>query len=177
MLNKIIKIIIFILAVSLISLFQISVPGLWLNWLSAFNLIPVILVSILLFYDSKLAIITALIFGLYLDLFSFTFFGLESISLLISLFLVERISFAWLTNRSLYSFVLINIIFVFLYSFLSFLLSYFSSASYAQFFIFQGYFWMTILARIFWSAILALILFIPVVSWTKGLRPVFLEKN
>jgi len=177
MLQTILRFIIFIITLSLISLFQISVPFVWAGFFSEFNFIPVILVSLLFFYNSKTALLATLIIGFWLDIFSFTFFGLETISLFISLFLIDKISFSWLTNRSFYSFLIINLLFVIFYSFISSLFFYFSYFEYSTFFLWRFSFWLSLFYRFSWALIIAIISFNPLSSLTKNLSPVFLEKK
>lgn len=177
MLKKILTFSIFIIALSIIALFQISSPPVWEGFLSEVNFIPLIIVALFFFYNVKTALLAALIFGFWLDLFSFSFFGLESISLMLSLFLIDRISFSFLTNRSLYSFLINNILYFSFYSFLTALFFYFSNFESSGFFLFQSGFWLSLIFRLTWALIISLISFSFFSALTKNLRPVFLEKR
>lgn len=177
MFQTIIRFVIFIITLSLISLFQISVPFVWSGFFGEFNFIPLILVSLLFFYNSKTALLAALIIGFFLDTFSFSFFGLETISLFIALFLIDKISFSWLTNRSFYSFVIINLLFIIFHSLISSLFSYFSYLEYSTFFLWRFSFWVSLFYSFSWALIIAIISFNPLSSLTKNLSPVFLEKK
>lgn len=177
MLKKILSFSIFIIALSIIALFQISSPPVWGGFLSEINFIPLIIVVLFFFYNVKMALLAALIFGFWLDLFSFSLFGLESISLMLSLFLIDRISFSFLTNRSLYSFLINNILYFSFYSFLTALFFYFSNFESSGFFLFQSGFWLALIFRLIWALIISLISFSFFSALTKNLRPVFLEKR
>ncbi|NCN22048.1 hypothetical protein GW758_04235 [Candidatus Falkowbacteria bacterium] len=177
MLKKILSFSIFIIALSIVALFQISLPPVWVGFLSEVNLIPLIIVALFFFYNVKTALLAVLIFGFWLDLFSFSFFGLESISLMLSLFLIDRISFSFLTNRSLYSFLINNILYFSFYSFFTALFFYFSNFESSGFFLFQGRFWLSLIFRLTWALIISLISFSFFSALTKNLRPVFLEKR
>ncbi len=177
MLKKILSFSIFILALSVVALFQISSPLIWGGFLSEINFIPLIVVALFFFYNVKTALFAALIFGFWLDLFSFSFFGLELISLMLSLFLIDRISFSFLTNRSLYAFLINNLLYFGFYSFLTALFFYFSHFESSGFFLFQGGFWLSLIFRLTWALIISLISFSFFSSLTKNLRPVFLEKR
>lgn len=177
MLKKIINFSIFILTLSIIALFQISSPLIWGGFLSEINFIPLIIVALFFFYNIKTALLAALIFGFWLDLFSFSFFGLESISLMLSLFLIDRISFSFLTNRSLYSFLMNNLLYFGFYAFLSALFSYFSHFESSGFFLFQSGFWLALIFGLSWALIISLISFSFFSALTQNLRPVFLDKR
>ena len=177
MLKKIINFSIFILTLSIIALFQISAPFIWGGFLSEVNFIPLIIVALFFFYNVKTALLAALIFGFWLDLFPFSFFGLESISLMLSLFLIDRISFSFLTNRSLYSFLMNNLLYFGFYSFFSSLFFYLSSFELSGFFLFQAEFWLSLTFRLMWALIISFISFSFFAALTKNLRPVFLDKR
>ncbi len=167
----------FVICISLLAIWQISAVFVWPGFLSEFNLIPIVIVSLLFFYNVKEALLASLIFGFFLDLFSFSFFGLESLTLIISLFLIYRISISWLTNRSIYSFLIINLLFILFYSLVSSLLLYFSYFEISSFFLWQKYFWYSLSFRLLWSLIISLTCFTPLATATKSLRPVFLDKK
>ncbi|MBN2854109.1 hypothetical protein JXK06_01070 [Patescibacteria group bacterium] len=177
MVKKILIFSIFILGLSVIALFQIAVPFIWGEFLSEINFIPLIIIALFFFYNIKNALLAAFIFGFWLDLFSFSFFGLESISLILSLFLIDRISFSFLTNRSLYSFLINNLLYFSFYSFFSSLFFYFSSFELSGFFLFQAEFWLSLAFRLIWALIISFISFSFFAALTKNLRPVFLDKR
>lgn len=177
MLKKIFKIIIFVLALIFLAIFQISAIFLWPGFWGELNLILIVIVSILFFYDIKASLLATLIFGFCLDLFSFNFFGMESLSLLISLFLVYRLSITWLTNKSIYSFLIMNVIFSFSYLLFSSFFIYFFYYESVSFFLFKKIFWQSLLYKTTWSLIIIIISFFPLAKVSKNLRPMFLEKN
>jgi len=177
MIKKYLRLFVFIAFISLLVIAEISAVYLWPGFLSEFSLIPVIIISLLFFYNIKIALIASLVFGLWLDLFSFSFFGLESLSLFISLFLVYRLSRSWLTNRSIYSFLIINALFSLSYSFISSLFFYFSNFELSGFFLWQKYFWLVLVFRLLWSFIIALASFSLIASLSKNLGTSFLDKK
>lgn len=177
MVKKFLRLLIFIIIISLLALWQISAIYIWPGFLSEFNLIPLIIISLLFFYNVRGALLASLVFGLWFDLFSFSFFGLESLSLIISLFLIYEVSRSWLTNRSIYSYLITNLLFILAYSFISSLLFYFSHFEASGFFLWQKYFWLLLAFRLMWSIILALIFFGPLTLITKNLGPSFLDKK
>lgn len=177
MLNKFLRTFVFIILISLLAIAQISAVYVWSGFFSEFSLIPVIIISLLFFYNIKTSLVASLVFGLWLDLFSFSFFGLESLSLFISLFLVYQVSRSWLTNRSIYSFLIINILFVLSYSFTSSLFFYFSSFETSAFFLWQKYFWLILFFRLLWSFVIASLFFSLLALITRNLGPGFLDKK
>lgn len=177
MLKKILKILIFFLALSFLAVFQISAISLWPGFWGELNLVLIVIISLLFFYDIKISLVATLILGFCLDIFSFNFFGLESISLLLSLFLVYRLSITWLTNKSIYSFLIMNIIFSFSYIFFSSFFIYFFYYESSSFFLFRKIFWQSLFFKSSWSLIIALLSFFPLAKVSKNLRPMFLEKN
>ena len=87
------------------------------------NLILFLVIWFFIFRDFKSSLFLALFCGFFLDLFSFSFFGVYTITFFLSLIIAKL---AWnnlFTNRSVYSFSLMTIIFasfynIFLYSIL-----------------------------------------------------------
>ena len=177
MTKVIVRFTIFIIVFSLLALFQISFPFLWEGMISELNLLPILLVSLLFFYNSKTALFAALMSGFWLDLFSFSFFGLHLISFVISIFVVDRMLYSWFTNRSIYSYVIVNILFVVLYLLTSSLLFYFSYIGRTTLSLFNSGFFSSLVFNIAWSLILSFLAFSPFSLLTKNLRPVFLEKK
>lgn len=177
MFKKFFRPLLFFLATSLLAIFQISAVFVWNGFFSEFSLIQMVIVSFLFFYNIKEALLSCFIFGLWFDLFSFSFFGLETIALLITLFLVYRISLSWLTNRSIYSFLIINLIFIVFYSFIYSSLFSLSSLEVNGFFLWQKHFWQILSFRVIWSLLISLFSFSALSLATKNLRPVFLDKR
>lgn len=175
MFNKILRFIVFIIALILLTIFQISAISLWPGFWGELNLVLIVIVSLLFFYNIKTSLFSALIFGLCLDVFSFNFFGLKTLSLVLALFLVHKISISWLTNKSILSLLFMNIIFSFFYMLVSSFLISFSSYEPGSFFLFEKVFWLSFLFKSSWSIILSLIFFAPLAKMSKNLRPMFLD--
>lgn len=177
MLKKIIRSFFFLISLSLLAIFQISAISLWPGFWGELNLVLIVIVSLLFFYNIKTSLFAVVILGFCLDLFSFSFFGLESLSLLLSLFILHRVSTSWLTNKSIYSFLLMNVIFCFSYLLLSSSLFYFFNYDSSAFFLFRAIFWKSFFFKSSWSLIIAFISFTPLASVSNNLRPMFLDKN
>jgi rod shape-determining protein MreD len=90
----------------------------WLN----INLVLYFLIYIFIVYDFKLAFWVIFFVGFIFDLLSFNFFGVHTLSLVLSFFVVHFLSINFFTNRSLYSFWLVSVFFVVIYNVLVYLL-------------------------------------------------------
>lgn len=90
----------------------------WLN----INLVLYFLIYIFIVYDFKLAFWVTFFVGFIFDLLSFNFFGVYTLSLVLSFFVVHFLSINFFTNRSLYSFWLVSVFFVVIYNALVYLL-------------------------------------------------------
>lgn len=138
------------------------------------NLIVLVLIFLLFFYNLKTAFLACLIFGFILDIFSFHFFGLNILSLFLALALSAKVSISWLTNRSLYSFLLINILAIFVYKALGGLFFYLSDFSFSAFIFFRGDFWLGVLYQMIWAILISVISFNLMLSFNNKLKPDFL---
>ncbi len=175
--KKIAQLIFFILLIAAASIVQFS----WLNVLPSFfgaiNLVLIILILTLFFYDFRSALGAALIGGFWLDLFSFNFFGYYLITLFITAILAAWILNSWLTNRSVYSFGLLLLLATIIYNIISGLLSYFSIYEFSEVFWLSGHFWLYLLYQCAWSELAALLTFNLAAAATKRFQPFFLEKT
>jgi hypothetical protein len=174
MVKKIVRILFFSIIVSLAAIFQVSAIFVWSGFFGELNLVLLLLVMVFFFFDFKTALLACFLSGFWLDLFSFSFFGFYIINLLLTLLLVEWISVSWLTNRSFYSFLLINILALISYNFSSGLLFYFFNFEAGGFFLFQASFWISLAYQALWSLIIVFLTFNLSALVTKKLRPVFL---
>lgn len=174
MLRKIFLNILYILFLFLIVIIQVSVFSAWSGFFASLNLVILFLVFVLFFYNLKTALITALIFSLGLEMFSFNLFGIHFVSIFASLYLVNKVSLSWLTNRSLYSFILINIFTIFSYQILSAILLFFSDFNGASLIIFSSNFWLTTLFKILWAIIVSSITFNFMLAFNDKYKPDFL---
>ncbi len=177
MLKRILQFSFFILSAILAATWQwsfiYSLPPL----ASQFNLILIAAIFALFFFDFRWAILFAVSGGLWLDLVSFNFFGLYTISLVITVFLAERLLSGWLTNRSLYSFSLLILVASVFYSLLSGGASYFFASEPGIFFFGRSSFWWSLIYQAAWSVAAALVMFNFAGAATSRLKPFFLANK
>lgn len=147
------------------------------TFFASFNLMLIILVFTLFFYDFRSALGVALIGGFWLDLFSFNFFGFYLLTLFLSALLADVILRSWLTNRSLYSFGFLILLTTLTYNFLAGFLAYFFTAGVSPFFLGRQSFWQSLAYQIAWSELAALLMFSLAGAATRRLKPFFLEKK
>lgn len=179
MLNRILKSIAFFLAGVLLSLLQFSWVSTWAWPLSSINLPILALILSLLLFKPKRTWLLALAAGLSLDIISFGPFGAHSLSLLVSIWIASLILNDLLTNRSLYSFLLLSLLTLFANAILYqlFLLLFDWGLSQSSFFLFQSSFWQILAWRILFSLLIVLLLFYVLVTLTRRLKPFLLNKN
>lgn len=176
MLFKTFRIILFFILISLAALAQISVVYVWPGFFGELNLALFALVILFFFRGVKTSFIAALIGGFWLDLFSFNIFGANIISFLTALILLDKLSLSWLTNKSFYSFLSMNLMAIIVVNFLTGFVFYFSNLEHSAFFIFRSSFWMSMFYQMIWSFILSFLIFHLSSLVSRKLEPVFLEK-
>jgi rod shape-determining protein MreD len=167
-----------ILAVAIIFVFQVS----FLNSLPYFwgrgNLPLISIIFILAAFNFRTALWWALGFGLLLDVYSFGFFGVNVLSLLLVLAVIAYLLNNFFTNRSFYSFLVLvffaNLAFNFSYDILSLFWRLFSGG-------FIGSAWEN-MREIFLKELAADLLFTSAIfliinSFSKRLKPEFIRKN
>lgn len=145
----------------------------------AINLpLSALLFSLLIFNRSS-TLVLAVLMGFWLDIFSFNFFGLHILILVSVVFLLDFLLNNWLTNRSLYSFLMLSIIGAIAYDFLLYtiLAIWQDGQSNFGFFFVNFYFWKQLFWQMFWNASFTLLLFSVANSLSKQLKPFFLEKK
>jgi len=177
MLIKLGKIIVFIFLASSLALIQFSLISAWPGIFRQINLGLISLIFTLFFFGQRSALWLALILGFWLDLISFKFFGLYLISLVATVLGAQWILKDWLTNRSLYSFLLLILMATLAYNFLVVILFSIFLTDRSLFFLAQKNFWLTLGYQSAWSLLAAALLFNLVASLTKKLQPVFLERK
>lgn len=143
---------------------------------AAINLPLIILLFCLLFFDRNTSLIIAIFMGFWLDILGFNVFGLNILIFMATVFILDFILRNWLTNRSLYSFLVLSIISVVVCDFLLYFLTSIWQSDHS-FFLFQSYFWKQLTWQIFWSLIFMLLFFNLANSLSKHLKPFFLEKK
>jgi rod shape-determining protein MreD len=177
MFKKVGQIILFVLFISLMAIIQFSgiynLPAMFRN----LNLFLIVLVFILFFYDFRAAIWTALISGLWFDIFSFNFFGFYLISFFLTIVFAEWILKSLLSNRSLYSFLILMLVTIITNNLVIVIFSYFLGNSFNLSFFINNNFFQIMLEQILWGEFFALILFGLANSATRRWQPSFLEKK
>lgn len=145
--------------------------------LTYFNLVLLLLLLVLFFFDLSWAVIIALSTGLILDFFSFYFFGLHILSLLFTLAIAERLLSSWLTNRSLYSLLLLIAGSILIYNLFRSSLVYLSALDQELALAFGLDFWQGLAWQIWWGVIAGLLFFIVAGALMRRLKPVFLDNK
>lgn len=164
---------------SLAAIFHSSFISALPPFFSAINLSLILLFFVLLFTNLNTALVTSILLGFWLDISTFSFFGLNTISLFMAIWTVNFLLINWLTNRSLYSFLALSAIGTVAYNFLFYILLFFwqGSAADNSFFLFSTNFWTSLLWQMLWSTIFMLLFFNLANSLSKRLKPFFLEKK
>lgn len=99
------KIFLNLLLVLFIVTFQVSFISALPGSFSNINILLIFLVYILIISDLNIALIYALACGLVMDILSFYYFGVYSISFVVTLIVVNFLLVNFFTNRSLYAFL------------------------------------------------------------------------
>jgi hypothetical protein len=123
-----------------------SFPGI----ISNINLILFFIIWLFIFYDFKASLYFSLSVGLLLDLFSFSFFGIYSLSFVLTLILANFISNNLLTNRSIYSFLSLSFFSVLFYRLFSHSLIYFFETRFLNALWFNSLFFLNFFLEVFW---------------------------
>lgn len=177
MFKKLGQIIFFTFLLSLAAVIQFSAIYALPSFFRDLNLLLIILVFTLFFYDFRSAVGVAIITGFWLDVLSFNFFGFYLISFFLTLIFTEWILKSWLTNRSLYSFWLLILLATLANNIIVGFFSYFLIDSQTVFFMFRRSFWLLLAGQIVWSEIFALLMFSAASAVTRRFQPFFLEKK
>jgi cell shape-determining protein MreD len=132
-----------------------SLPGLW----GRINLPLLFVISLFIFYNFKNSLYLSLFLGLFLDLFSFYFFGIYTISFLLTLFLADFVWANFFTNRSIYSFLILGAFLSLFYNFILYLFLLMFEKNSINVAWFGKYFWLNLGREVFWVILLILIFF------------------
>lgn len=177
MTKKIAQIILFFILSSAVAIGQFSfinvLPGFW----GQINLVLVVAIFTLFFFDWRSALFYAAISGFWLDLLSFEFFGLYLGALFLTVILTHLILKNLLTNRSFYSFFSLITFATIIYNILIATLFYFSFSQGALNLFAYSSFYLSLFYQIIWSLFLALALFNLATFLTKRFKPFFLVKK
>jgi len=175
--KKIVQFIFFIILIFGVTLIQFSFIPALAPLPAAANLVLVVAIFILFFFDLRLATIAVILGGFFWDILSFSFFGWHLFSLGLTLLTAYWIMRAWLTNRSFYAWIILMLIMTLIYSLLAALLLYLFVYNGRAFFLLNNDFWLELFYQVIDNFILALFLGLLTAAVTKRLRPFFLEKS
>jgi len=176
---KYLKIIPFILTIGLVVVIQIAfIKGLP-SWLQYLNAVLVIMVFIIGLQSLSKALKWAAGFGLVLDVFSFSLFGIFTVSLLATTILTWFVLVNFLTNRSLYSFLAATIFATFCFEVLSNIMLYFYRIFFSleNFVGFDRYFISVKIYGLIINLAVAIVVFYFLTILSKRYKPVFLNKE
>lgn len=177
MIKKIGQIIIFFILSSTVAILQFSLINVLPNFWGQINLVLIVAIFTLFFFDWRSALFYTAISGFWLDLMSFEFFGLYLAALFITSILSFIILKNLLTNRSFYSFFTLITLATIIYNILIAALFYFSFRESSLSLFISGSFYLSVLYQIIWSLFLALALFNIATILTNRFKPFFLVKK
>ncbi len=177
--KKILSVVVIILLAIILVVLQFSLisalPYPWYN----INLLIVSLILVFLISSKEQAWLLALSLGYFSDLLSFQPYGAAIISLFFSAVIVYLILENWLTNRSLYSFLLLAVIGIvserFIYYLFVFIFDW--SGRVNGFFLFKAVFWESLAWSILAGLLIVIFSFHFLVLLSRKLQPFFLSKK
>ena len=177
--KKIISFIVIIFVAVILSVLQFSLisalPYPWYN----INLLIVSLILVFLISSKEQAWTLALFMGYFSDLLSFQPYGSAIVSLFVSAVIIYLILENWLTNRSLYSFLLLTVIGIisehFIYYLFVFIFDW--SGQTNGFFLFKAVFWESLAWSILSGLLIVIFSFHFLVLLSRKLQPFFLSKK
>ncbi|MEI6835594.1 MAG: hypothetical protein WCK59_02060 [Candidatus Falkowbacteria bacterium] len=146
---------------------------------AAINLPLTCLLFSLLVFNKEKTLVFAILIGFWLDILNFNFFGLNILIFLATFFIIDFLLNNWLTNRSLYSFLVLSSLSVVIYNILLYLFLAISHSGQAgfSFFLFQSSFWIQLGWQIIWGGIFMLLFFNVANFLSRRLKPFFLENK
>ncbi|HNX11165.1 MAG TPA: hypothetical protein PKI61_03415 [bacterium] len=151
------------------------------SWAPGYNHLNIVLILVLVFWlslDWKKGVLMAAACGLIMDFLSFEFFGAYTLSLVLTVVLVDFLSVNWLTNRSFYSLWFLSLLGVGIYNFSLYLIFYLGrSTANRYFFLANGNFWLGLAWELVWAASIIFFFLVFFGSKIPKLRPVFLERK
>jgi rod shape-determining protein MreD len=174
-----VKIIFQALLIIAAALFQFSFISGLPNPLNDFNLIIVVLIFILSLYGLKTALWWAAGVGFFLDIFSFSPFGVFLVCLILTVAAAYAFLINFFTNRSLYSFLALTALTTVFYA-LVLKLSNFTGMLFGPLnphLNFDKYFLESLLKQIILNLLAALAVFYLINFLSNRFKPVFLERK
>lgn len=171
------KVLIFLFLLFLI-VFHFSFLSILPPVLSNINLLLLFLVFYLAFFGLKPSLYYAFFIGIVFDILSFNFFGVHTIAFLASIFLLNFFLVNFFTNKSLYSFLALNLLAVIFYSFIFKIIILVKNLFFQEqleLFFLNLDFWINFSYQVIGNLILTILLFYIVNFTTKRFRLAFLE--
>lgn len=165
-----------VILASLIAIIQASLFSAWPFFFSQINLVLIAAIFALFFFGSEIAWWLSFVFGFWLGMIYFQFFGFWLLVLIVTVLLSRLLLKNWLTNRSLYSFLVLILAATLIYNFLAAAILSFLPGD-GSFFLIQGIFWKSLIYQGFWSLIAGLLLYHLTAALTHELKPFFLESR
>lgn len=170
--------ILLLLAITLVVLQFSFISALSYPWYNI-NLLSLVIVLAFLTAKKEEAWFLAISLGYFTDLLNFQPFGSTISSLFISAIIIYLALKNWLTNRSLYSFLLLTIIGVvserFIYYIFIFIFDW--SGQVTRIFLFRGVFWESLAWNIITSLLIVMLVFHFLVILSRKLKPFFLSRK
>lgn len=168
-----------ILSIALLAVFlQFSFISPLPVFFRAINLPLAFLLIILIFFSSLEALIVSFFFGFIFDSWYFSPFGTYLLSFLVIILFAQIVLNNWLTNRSLYSFLVLTIISSFFYNIVwsSFNFIFSLGGEGGRFFLFSWNFIKNLFFSAFWLVLICGLSFVVLSQISHRLRPVFLKR-
>ncbi len=135
------------------------------------DLIVPVIIFLFLITKKEMVWIFAISSGVLLDLLFFNFFLINIVSIAFVVFLIEKWLRNWFTSYSLYSFLVLTIIAIFIRNII-----YYSFTDNLGYF-FQALFWLNLSWQIFYSLILVIVFFYIALEINKSFKPAFLGRE
>ncbi|MDD3285377.1 MAG: hypothetical protein PHG95_01975 [Patescibacteria group bacterium] len=162
-----------------LAIIQFSLVSAWSSPWNNVNLVIAAIISAFLIFNRDQVWFLALASGWFLDVLGFHPFGVALLSLLSSAAVVYLVLENWLTNRSLYAFLLLTLIAVVVealsYNFLLLIFGWSESAG--KLFLLSDYFWKDLAATILISLVLVGLFFNLLALAGRRLKPFFLKRH
>jgi len=142
------------------------------------NIIIIGLTIFLILNNLENSLVLGVLVGVFLDLHSFHFFGLNILSIATALILTYLFSAKFFTNRSVYSFVFLANITLFIFEFTRFLLIFlfifFTQGTFYQEIIYTNYF-TSLIYKFLFSIIITFISFYSINYYSKKMKSFFIS--
>lgn len=167
-----------IILMLLLSVVQVGFVSALPSWLSNINFVLIVLIMIHGFGNFRMAVLWALLVGALVDFYSFDFYGLYTVSYVLTLFVINYLLENFLTNRSLYTFLSLAVVGTLVFEVLVFLLN-----DLRYLLLDNGLlraisldFWMDEFSKVVVNVLVAFFLFQTINFFSARFKPIFLIK-